>query len=65
METFPVAKSGEPRFSSPAELTAILVAAHRAGDAALERSARRELQERFNLRISFGRESRREVAPCK
>jgi hypothetical protein len=48
-------KSNEPSFTSPAELTAILVSAHRAGDVALERAAKRELEQRFDLRVSFRR----------
>jgi hypothetical protein len=47
-----------PRFTSPAELTAVAVAAHKAGDVRLERAAKRELREQFGMRISFLREPR-------
>jgi hypothetical protein len=41
-----------------ATLVQIVVAARRAGDRELERQARRELQERHGVKISFARESR-------
>jgi hypothetical protein len=40
---------------SPATLVAIIVAARRAGDRALEREMRRQLDERFGVRLSFER----------
>ena len=40
-----------------ATLVAIVVAARRAGDRELERQARRELQERHGVKLSFVRES--------
>ena len=52
----------ETKFSSPAELTAILVAAHRSGDTGLERAAKQELLDRFDIRISFKREPRPEAS---
>jgi hypothetical protein len=45
------------RAESPATLVAIIVAARRAGDRELERDARRQLQERFGVRLSFVRET--------
>ena len=56
--------STTPRFESPAELTAILVAAHKVGDRELERAARRELEERYGIQISFARGRTREVVSC-
>jgi hypothetical protein len=50
------------RFNSPAELVAIANAAHIAGDAPLERAAKRELLEHFDIRLSFGRERRTAAA---
>jgi hypothetical protein len=38
---------------SPAALVAIIIAARRANDRELERSARRELDRRFNVKLSF------------
>ena len=38
---------------SPAALVAIIIAARRAGDRELERSARKELDRRFNVKLSF------------
>jgi hypothetical protein len=40
---------------SPATLVAIIVAARRTGDRELEREARRQLEERFGAKLSFGR----------
>ena len=42
---------------SPAALVAIVVAARKAGDRELERAAKRELQERFGVKIGFARQS--------
>jgi hypothetical protein len=48
---------------SPATLVAIIVAARRAGDRELERDARRCLEERFGVRLTFARDcDRKEVA---
>jgi hypothetical protein len=41
---------------SPATLVAIIVAARRAGDRELERDARRQLEERFRVKLSFVRD---------
>ena len=41
---------------SPATLVAILVAARRAGDRDLEKDARRKLEERFGVKLSFTKE---------
>jgi len=41
------------RFESPATLVAILVAARRSGDQELEREARRKLEERFGVKLTF------------
>jgi hypothetical protein len=54
------------RAESPATLVAIIVAARRAGDRELEREARRRLEERFGVKLSFvrgagGREDSPEV----
>lgn len=49
-------------FTTPADLTAILVAAHRAGDVELERSAKRALLEHFSIRVTFARPRAREAA---
>lgn len=38
---------------SPAELVAIVVAAHKAHDRDLERAAKRSLLERFGIRVGF------------
>jgi hypothetical protein len=38
---------------SPAALVAIIIAARRAGDRDLERSARKELDRRFSVKLSF------------
>jgi hypothetical protein len=43
---------------SPATLVAIIVAARRDGDRELERQARRQLEERFGVKLSFARDSR-------
>ena len=43
------------RIDTPAALVAIVVAARRARDRDLERSARKELERRFNLKLTFGR----------
>ena len=40
---------------SPSTLVATIVAAKRAGYRDLERTARRELEERFGIKISFSR----------
>lgn len=40
----------------PSTLVAILVAARRAGDRALEKDARRKLEERFGVKLTFARE---------
>ena len=42
---------------TPASLVAILVAAHRTNDRDLEREARRELEDRFALRVRFLRDA--------
>jgi hypothetical protein len=42
---------------SPAALVAIVVAARRANDRALERSARQELEKRFNVKLAFSRKT--------
>lgn len=39
--------------SSPAELVAIVVAARKAGDRELERSAKRSLKAEFGVRVQF------------
>lgn len=44
------------RTESPSTLVAIIVAARRAGDRELERDARRQLGERFRVRLSFSRD---------
>lgn len=49
---------------SPAELVAIANAAHRIGDRELERTAKRELKDRFDIEIRFGRKVRREPVTC-
>jgi hypothetical protein len=41
---------------SPATLVAIIVAARRAGNRELEREMRRQLEQRFRVKISFVRE---------
>ena len=41
---------------SPATLVAIIVAARRAGNRELEREMRRQLEERFRVKLSFARE---------
>jgi hypothetical protein len=41
---------------SPSTLVAIIVAARRAGDRELEQDARRRLQERFRVKLSFARD---------
>jgi hypothetical protein len=48
--------------ADPPILLAILIAARRTGDRLLETVARRELEERHRIKISFTRES--EVEPC-
>ena len=40
-------------YESPSTLVAIIVAARRAGDRELERQARRQLQERFGVKLNF------------
>lgn len=45
----------DPLTNSPATLVAIIVAARRAGDRELEREARRRLEERFGVKLSFAR----------
>ena len=50
---------------SPAALVAIIRAARMVGDTELERAAKRELSERFRIKLTFGNDSRlarREVA---
>ncbi len=44
---------------SPTTLVAIIVAARRAGDRELEREARRKLEERCGVRLTFCREAER------
>ena len=44
-------------YESPSTLVAIIVAARRAGDRELERDARRSLEDRYGVRLSFARES--------
>jgi hypothetical protein len=51
------------RSDSPATLVAIIVAARRAGDRELEREARRQLEERFGVRLTFARPSPQEETP--
>ena len=41
---------------SPATLVAIIVAARRAGNRELEREMRRQLEQRFRVKLSFVRE---------
>jgi len=41
------------RVERPATLVAIIVAARRAGDRELERSARQQLQSRFGVKLTF------------
>ena len=41
---------------SPSTLVAIVVAARRAGDRELEKDARRKLEERFGVKLTFARE---------
>jgi hypothetical protein len=41
---------------SPSTLVAIIVAARRVGDRELERQARRRLEERFSVKLTFLRE---------
>jgi hypothetical protein len=48
------------RTDSPATLVAIIVAARRAGDRELEREARRQLEERCGVRLTFARPSQQE-----
>jgi len=57
-------EDGTCRIDGPATLVAILVAARRAGDRELEREARRQLEERFRVKLRFLSElqSDREVA---
>ncbi len=45
---------------SPATLVAIIVAARRAGDRELERESRRQLQERFGVKLNFTKTQTRE-----
>lgn len=45
----------EPAFGSPATLVAIAIAARRSRDRDLEIGARRELEHRFGVRLSFAR----------
>jgi hypothetical protein len=47
---------------SLAALVAIANAAHRIGDTYLERSAKRELQERFGIKVTFARKRDKECA---
>jgi hypothetical protein len=42
---------------SPATLVAIIVAARRAGNRELEREMRRQLEQRFRVKLSFARET--------
>lgn len=49
--------------NSPAALVAIAKAARQAGDRDLERAARRQLQERHGIRITFDRH--KEAPPCQ
>ena len=48
--------------TDPPVLLAILIAARRAGNRLLETVARRELEQRHRIKISFGRNP--EVTPC-
>jgi len=45
---------------SPGTLVAIIVAARRAGDRELERESRRQLQERFGVKLNFTKTQTRE-----
>ena len=47
--------STETMYDSPTTLVAIIVAARRAGDRELERSARRQLTEAFGVKLQFSR----------
>ncbi len=42
-------------FESPATLVTIIVAARRSGNRELEREMRRELKERFQVKLSFAK----------
>jgi hypothetical protein len=44
------------RGDSPATLVAIIVAARQVGDRELERETRRQLEERFRVKLSFARD---------
>jgi hypothetical protein len=50
-----VRTENDRRTDSPATLVAIVVAARRARDRELEREARRQLEERFGVRLTFAR----------
>lgn len=50
---------------SPAALVAIVVAARRANDRTLERSARQELEKRFNVKLTFGRKATAQTAESR
>jgi len=43
-------------YESPATLVAIIVAARRAGERELERSMRRELEERHRVKLNFAKD---------
>lgn len=47
--------------NSPATLVAIIVAARRAGNRELERTMRRQLAQRFRVKLRFARESSHSV----
>lgn len=49
---------------SPATLVAILRAARICGDRDLEREAKRELLERFGIRVTFDAKAKRRASSC-
>jgi hypothetical protein len=58
----PPARSEHLETADPPVLVAILIAARRTGDRLLEAVARRELEQRHRIKISFGRDP--EVKRC-